>query len=269
MKDILIRSISGFIFIGILIGCILWDPCYLNICLGIFAIISLYEFSAMMEKEKSISSRFIYVGLGSAIYLSLSDVFDLSLGIRAIMLGLPFIILWTSSLWNERNGIKSSMVGTFGWLYCVIPYVMMTWINDFDLFDEGRLYYLLFLFIIVWTNDTFAYLSGRFLGKHKLFERISPKKTWEGTIGGMFFSVLAGIGISLYSKDEIIFWIISAILISIAAIIGDLFESMIKRQVGVKDSGNIMPGHGGILDRFDAAIFAAPTFLIWCFIYFS
>ncbi len=117
-------------------------------------------------------------------------------------------------------------------------------------------------------NDTFAYLSGRIAGKTKLIERISPNKTWEGTIGGIIFTILAGIAVGyLFDSEHILFWIVSAIIIAPCAILGDLIESLFKRNLDVKDTGNIMPGHGGILDRFDATFLVVPFFLAWAFIY--
>jgi phosphatidate cytidylyltransferase len=122
------------------------------------------------------------------------------------------------------------------------------------------------LFILIWTNDTFAYIVGKSMGKHKLFERISPKKTIEGFIGGILFAVFAGYLISKlyikaspkFSEKSIVIWCIIALIVGIIGTIGDLIESKFKRIAGVKDSGKIMPGHGGILDRLDSVIFVAP-----------
>ena len=124
------------------------------------------------------------------------------------------------------------------------------------------------MFILIWMNDTFAYLSGRFFGKTKLIERISPNKTWEGTIGGVLFTIAAGVAIGLlFDKEQVLFWVISAAIIAPAAGVGDLLESLFKRNMNVKDSGNILPGHGGILDRFDATLFASPFFIAWTLFY--
>jgi phosphatidate cytidylyltransferase len=123
-------------------------------------------------------------------------------------------------------------------------------------------------FLLIWTNDSFAYFSGRAFGKHKLFERISPKKTWEGTFGGILFTLLLGFIIGSYiNKGEVLFWMISALIIAPGAILGDLLESLFKRSLAVKDSGKILPGHGGVLDRFDAALFTIPFFYCWSIIY--
>lgn len=269
MKDIIIRSVSGLVFIGVLIGSILASPTLLGISIGIFSTISLFEFSKMTHAQKTTSHHVVFMLLGVSIFLMLSGMIDVPSEIRLLFVAFPFLILWMKSLWNEKDALHEVTYGSFGLIYCVIPYAIMVWINDFDFGDGGSSYYLLYLFLIVWTNDTFAYLSGRLFGKTKLFERISPKKTWEGSVGGFLFSILVGVLIGYFTGEEIAFWVVSSILISISAVLGDLFESMMKRTVGVKDSGNIMPGHGGILDRFDAAIFAAPVFYVWCFIYFS
>ncbi len=136
---------------------------------------------------------------------------------------------------------------------------------------------ILGLFILIWTNDTFAYLVGKSMGKHKLFERVSPKKTIEGFLGGMLFAAFAGFLISKlyiqptpeFSNKSILIWTIIAIIVSIFGTIGDLIESKFKRIAGVKDSGSIMPGHGGILDRLDSVIFVAPIiFLFYQILYY-
>ena len=117
------------------------------------------------------------------------------------------------------------------------------------------------LLLLIWTNDTMAYFVGSQLGRRKLFERISPKKTWEGTIGGGLCAVLVAWGLSFIIKD---FtqpqWLVLGMVAAVFGTLGDLVESMLKRSVGVKDSGNLLPGHGGLLDRFDAFIFALPFF---------
>jgi phosphatidate cytidylyltransferase len=115
------------------------------------------------------------------------------------------------------------------------------------------------IFILIWTNDTFAYIVGKSLGKHKLLERISPKKTIEGFIGGLVFTMLASYLLScFFTFFSASTWIITGIFVGLFGTIGDLIESKFKRSAGVKDSGKIMPGHGGILDRLDSVIFVVP-----------
>jgi phosphatidate cytidylyltransferase len=128
------------------------------------------------------------------------------------------------------------------------------------------MYFPLGFLIMLWANDTGAYLSGNFLGRTKLFERHSPKKTWEGFIGGVLISAVAGYIISIYFKDlQWSQWVIMAVLISCFGTLGDLVESMFKRSINVKDSGGILPGHGGLLDRFDGLLLSAP--IVYAYLY--
>jgi phosphatidate cytidylyltransferase len=130
---------------------------------------------------------------------------------------------------------------------------------------QPRWHVIFSFFMILWSNDTFAYLVGITIGKHKLSEKISPKKTWEGLIGGIIFGLLAAYILSIFFKELMLWqWLIASLVINIAGIFGDLSESLLKRHFQVKDSGNILPGHGGILDRFDAVIFSAPA--LFCYL---
>jgi phosphatidate cytidylyltransferase len=122
--------------------------------------------------------------------------------------------------------------------------------------------------IILWSNDTGAYLAGKSFGKHKLFERISPNKTWEGFVGGLILALFVGFNLAQYFGGlERWQWAVMAVIIAVFGTLGDLVESMLKRTLGVKDSGNILPGHGGLMDRFDGLLLAAPLvflFLLVC-----
>lgn len=118
---------------------------------------------------------------------------------------------------------------------------------------------LISILILIWTNDTFAYLVGKNFGKNKLFPSISPKKTIEGFAGGMFFTIISSLLLSkFYTESNLTIWIVIAVIISIFSTLGDLIQSKFKRVAGIKDSGKIMPGHGGILDRLDSIIFVIP-----------
>jgi len=143
--------------------------------------------------------------------------------------------------------------------YLILPIIILTKISISNYTSLFQPRIIIGVFIIIWTNDTFAYIVGKSIGKNKLFEIISPKKTIEGFIGGLIFAVIAGILIeNFYIQKSMFFWIITALIIGVFGTIGDLIESKFKRQAAVKDSGKIMPGHGGILDRLDSIIFAAP-----------
>jgi phosphatidate cytidylyltransferase len=159
--------------------------------------------------------------------------------------------------------------------YITLPFVFITKIS-FGVNDYNPKI-IIGLFILIWTNDTFAYIVGKSIGKHKLFEKISPKKTIEGFFGGLIFAIFAGYLISMYlikpsaqfSDKSILIWMIIAAIVGVIGTIGDLIESKFKRIAGVKDSGKIMPGHGGVLDRLDSVIFVAPfIFLFYKILYY-
>ena len=148
--------------------------------------------------------------------------------------------------------------------YILLPFIFIVKIS-FGINDYNPKI-IIGLFILIWTNDTFAYLVGKSIGKNKLYERISPKKTIEGFIGGVVFAVFAGYLISKlyikpnpnFSDKSILIWTMIALIVGVFGTIGDLIESKFKRIAEVKDSGKIMPGHGGVLDRLDSVIFVAP-----------
>jgi len=173
------------------------------------------------------------------------------------------IIVIRTLILSSKEAIAKISEFVFGLAYVVLPFVLMTGFYQSD--TPTKLPELLIgFFIILWFNDVFAYIVGSLIGKTKLYEKISPKKTWEGTIGGTILSVLSAYLLStIFLSLNLTNWLVIGFLISIFATLGDLTESMFKRQANVKDSGNIMPGHGGILDRFDGLLLAAPAIYVY------
>ena len=152
-------------------------------------------------------------------------------------------------------------------IYLIFPFYFL--ISIPFIFGEYESEILICTLIFIWVNDSFAFIVGKNLGKRKLFKSVSPKKTIEGFIGGLVFSILAACIISNQSNNsniDLLDWIIIAIILSVFGTIGDLIESKFKRQANIKDSGSIMPGHGGLLDRLDSLFFAAP--FVYLYLYF-
>lgn len=188
------------------------------------------------------------------------NVFYFQPGMIYFLVFLTFISFIVELFLSSKNPFQNIACYLLGFFYICFPFVFLDWTveGDDSSYSPNRVFGLL---LLVWTNDTMAYFIGSQLGKHKLFERISPKKTWEGTIGGGICTMLIAWGLSFYFKDFTTpQWVALAAVAAVFGTLGDLVESMLKRSVGVKDSGNLLPGHGGLLDRFDAFIFALPFY---------
>ncbi len=254
MKELLTRSLSGFLYGSILLASIFISKYTFIGIFVIFGMISIYEFQKLIH----LNNKRLYVIF--IVVLALLNVFQdiLYLTIPVLVLTIITELFLVKDLVTiriipmfERRKYRTSI------FYLITCIVFLTMVPNYS----GNYQPLIIAgaFLITWTNDTFAYLVGKNFGKHKLLERISPKKTIEGFIGGFLFSILAGYLIALFSHTlSVNIWLIISIIMSIFGTLGDLIQSKFKRQAGVKDSGTIMPGHGGIYDRLDSVIFASP-----------
>ena len=279
MNETLKRSISGAIYVILLLASILFstnknfDSFF--ILFGIFLIIAVFEFCGLVNINKTVPILFA----GATYFLTYrianatkGEVLLYSIrynqNIEKIVL---FLVLLVSIkcllfLFNENQTTLNSYskyVYLIG--YIILPFLLITKIPFGKVGYNPKI--IISIFILIWTNDTFAYIVGKSIGKRKLFEKVSPKKTIEGFVGGVLFAVLASYIISKYYieilESNTFIWIITALIVSIFGTIGDLIESKFKRIAGVKDSGSIMPGHGGILDRLDSVIFATPIIFLF------
>lgn len=259
------RAITGFFFIVILIGAVLVGPFTFVPLFSLIAVCCVYEFYRMVYTEDT--QPLLFMGVGAAavglalVGFSLVDILPYSVfqfGIVGILL------LYITALFRKTvHPIQDVAYSIFGLMYAAIPFIFFMELGFVE--DTYNAYIPLGFLILLWTNDTGAYLAGKSLGRRKLFERISPNKTWEGFIGGVFMAVVAGIVLSRYFGIFPLWgWVCIALIIGVFGTFGDLVESMLKRNIGVKDSGNILPGHGGLLDRFDGLLMAAP--LVYLFL---
>lgn len=260
MSEVVKRTLSGILYIALLVGAILFSKDTFLILFAFFFVVAVYEFCKLYQINKvsgyavSFALALSFIGLDN---LQLNSVY---------LLVLPFSIFLIIDLLKNKPYRKATNLKKYLHLigYVVLPFLIITQLPYFN--HQYTPLLLLSIFIMIWCNDTFAYICGKLLGKHKLYEKISPKKTIEGFIGGLVFTQIAAFLIFKYVSIEasLPFWMLMALIISIIGTIGDLVESKYKRQAGIKDSGAIMPGHGGILDRFDSILFAAPfLFLIY------
>jgi phosphatidate cytidylyltransferase len=275
MNETLKRSISGAIYIILLIASIEYSIESFFILFGVFLLIAVVEFCNLLHINKIIPiviANLVYLFFykiaiatktdGIFYILRYSNTFDLVVLFLTLIVSLKCIVF----LYDDKN-LKIDSFSKFAYLigYIILPFVIITKI-PFGIKGYNP-NILISIFILIWTNDTFAYLVGKSIGKHKLFERISPKKTIEGFIGGIIFAIIASYFISKYflkiPEKNTFIWFIIAFIVGVFGTIGDLVESKFKRIAEVKDSGKIMPGHGGVLDRLDSVIFVAPIIFLF------
>ena len=283
MNETLKRGISGVVYITLLLSCILYSTESFILLFGVFLVIATFEFCKLVKINTILPLSFVTLSYSSISLLSYykteTDDYlsylqekptELGIDIEQLNLGLLTftLIIFTKCLIflfdNKEQTITKPWKYFYLLGYILLPFVFIVKIS-FGIKDYNPKI-IIGLFILIWTNDTFAYLVGKSIGKHKLYERISPKKTIEGFLGGVVFAVFAGYLISklyikpnpVFSDRSILIWTIIALIVGVFGTIGDLIESKFKRIAEVKDSGKIMPGHGGILDRLDSVIFVAP-----------
>ena len=279
MSNLVVRALAGAVFVFIILGSIFYDYRVATIVLSGLMILGLIEFYKLFSKHEIIKIDWrIGTAFGVLIFcVAIGTLFDyLPQVLLMLIIPLMFLMVLTE-LWRKKeNPILNSAVLVMGIFYVVLPFYLLIFSNMLDqslgrLLEPDTFQFPLIagLFLLLWANDTFAYLTGRMFGKTKLIERVSPNKTWEGTIGGIVFTIGVGFLFAFVIPTSYppLFWIVSAIIVAPCAIVGDLLESLLKRSLNIKDSGTIMPGHGGILDRFDSTLFTIPFFVAWTFIY--
>ena len=293
MNETLKRTISGAVYIALLLTSILFSTESFIILFGVFLIIATYEFCNLVKLNKVFSILFVSLFYSTVALVSfyrtetenyisslLKENIQFTIDtdkLFSVLLLITLIIAIKCIVFLFNNTQTISKLSKYIYLlgYIMLPFIFIIKIS-FGIKDYNPKI-IIGLFILIWTNDTFAYLVGKSIGKHKLFERVSPKKTIEGFLGGVVFAAFAGFLISKlyirpnpdFSQKSILIWTIIALIVSIFGTIGDLIESKFKRIAGVKDSGTIMPGHGGVLDRLDSVIFVAPViFLFYQILYY-
>lgn len=259
MNETLTRLLSGIVYIVLLLFAISYSTTSFFLLFGVFMLIAINEFCNLIQISKI--APFL-IGILLFYYFTFGGLNDKSIVNSTLAITLVASIKAMGFLFSKKS-ISCTTVDKYLYTlgYIILPFVFITKI-PFGISGYNPKI-IIGIFILIWTNDTFAYIVGKSIGKNKLFERISPKKTIEGFIGGLVFSILASVLIAKYfigssSNTTLYIWIGIAVIASVFGTIGDLVESKFKRIANVKDSGNIMPGHGGVLDRLDSIIFVAP-----------
>ncbi|MGZ8557484.1 MAG: phosphatidate cytidylyltransferase [Chitinophagaceae bacterium] len=271
MTNLKQRVLTSTILVIVTITSIIWSP-YSFICLMLaINLPGLLEFYRLFNSY-TVSPRNL---TGSILSLCILFTFTLTIGditdSRILLINIPlaFGICINELYLKAQNPFHNLAFIFFGIIFITIPLCFFTWIA---FLPSGMVNYhpalVLGYFFILWASDTGAYFVGKYFGKRRLFKRISPNKTWEGSLGGLISALSVAYVISLFfSTLASTHWMVIALIIVVAGTFGDLIKSLMKRSLNLKDSGNILPGHGGILDRFDSLLGSAP--FVFCYLYLN
>ena len=267
------RTITGIIFVAVLVGSILGGPVSFCILFAIITALTIYEFGTIVSKQKGVQTNRVITTLAGAFLFFGFAYTGIVPGHYEILIPYLFLIIYLTigELYLKRENPLHNMAYTMmSQMYIALPFALLN-VLAFHTGLTGSVSEYnpilpLSIFIFTWINDTGAYCTGVLFGKHKLFERISPKKSWEGSIGGGTFCVAAAAVMAhFFPFMSLGVWIGLGLTVVVFGTWGDLTESLIKRTLGIKDSGNILPGHGGMLDRFDSTLMAVPASVVYLY----
>ncbi|HEY9533273.1 MAG TPA: phosphatidate cytidylyltransferase [Mucilaginibacter sp.] len=261
------RAITGFFFIIIMLASVLLNSYVFGVFYLILSGLALWEFYGLIKQAGIKPDGVTGILNGAFIYIVFALVaVDSDYHKLIFVLPVTLSAIFIQELFKKNSAPFTNISYTYlGLIFAIVPFSFfhaLAYVNG-----TANLHYPMAFLLMLWANDTGAYLVGSKLGRTKLFERHSPKKTWEGLIGGIIITGIAAYIISIYFTELTIDqWIWIGLLISCFGTTGDLIESMFKRSIDVKDSGGILPGHGGLLDRFDGLLLAAPV--VYAYLYF-
>lgn len=270
MKNLIIRALTGIIFVVVLISAICIHPIFYLILFCIITGLTLWEFGGLVKHYENANLQRTVNMLGG-VYLFIATFVHAN-GLTDGKIFLPYLLFIMLTMiaelyYKAPNPINNWAFTLFAQIYCAGSFSMLNFIGA-EPGTPGVMSYtplfIMAIFIFVWLDDTGAYLVGSLIGKHKLFERISPKKSWEGFFGGLILALASSQAFAWFAPEiNWMNWLGLAATVVLFGTWGDLIESLLKRTLGVKDSGNVLPGHGGMLDRFDSVMLAVPASYIY------
>jgi phosphatidate cytidylyltransferase len=259
------RTLTGLLFVLVVSSCVLLHQVSFFILVFIINLLCLVEFYTLTLEKGQRLFRYLVILTGTlpVILYGISFLFDDQtklLGMITKLLAiLPFAILFLQLPYRSTSPFANLGFAFLGWFYISMP-LMLFLLNTAKFFTGYNAEFAMLLFVLVWINDTGAYLAGSLFGKTLFFERISPKKTWEGTLGGICLCILVSAAFAKFiSHESILVFAGLGLVTGVFSTLGDLIESQLKRSLGIKDSGSLLPGHGGMLDRFDGFLMAMPA----------
>lgn len=258
MNNFFKRTLTAGAFVAVLLGCTYYNQLSFSILFFIITILGVWEFYTLSEKGENKPQKVIGTIAGAGIFTTTALV-CMGYDAHLLIVNIPvvFLIFIFELYTKSKNPFRNIAFTILGIVYVAVPFSLLNYLVTYS----GKYNHeLLFgFFFILWCNDSGAYLAGSAFGKRKLFPRVSPGKSWEGSIGGAIASYIVVFIISKwYTEYSIIDWMVIAGILIVIGTLGDLVESLYKRSKNVKDSGTLLPGHGGILDRFDSLLMATP-----------
>ena len=264
MSNLTERILTAILFVIVLLGSIIQSEFASSILFFVIILLCQREFY-LFFKSTDIRPQSIIGIIGGLLFFTFS-FFARQAKIESstlfLIIPLAFLIFVFELFRNKKNPIANIAYTILGIIYISVPFTLLhelSYYKNLSFSTDYNYAILIGYFFVLWANDTGAYFVGRAIGKTKLFERISPKKTWEGALGGALFGLLVGyINALLFPELNLATWLILALLIIVFGSLGDLVESLFKRSLNIKDSGKLLPGHGGVLDRFDGIFISAP-----------
>lgn len=273
-SNFLKRALTGILFVCILVGCMLYSPLSFGLLFTLIAALSVHEFAHLVNAGGEVKINATITSLGGAyLCLALMGFCTQAADARIFLpyLGLLLYLMITELYLKRSNPLGNWAFSMLSQLYVALPFALLNVLAFHNDPISSSVAYNpilpLSIFVFIWLSDTGAYCVGSLIGKHRLFERISPKKSWEGSIGGAVFSIASSFVFAhYYDFLSVSQWAGLAAVVVVFGTWGDLTESLMKRQLGIKDSGNILPGHGGMLDRFDSALMAIPAAVFYLYV---
>ena len=268
------RTITGIIFVAVLVGGILGGPVSFSILFALITALTIREFGTIVSKQDGVQiNKSICMLAGVFLFFGFAYI-GIAPGQNEILIPYLFLIIYLmiAELYLKRkNPLHNIAYTMMSQIYIALPFAALNILAFHTSLTGSASEYNpilpLSIFVFTWINDTGAYCTGVLFGKHRLFERISPKKSWEGSIGGGVFSTIAAVIMAhFFPFMPLGVWIGLGLTVVVFGTWGDLTESLLKRTLGIKDSGNILPGHGGMLDRFDSTLMAVPASVIYLYV---
>ncbi|MBO4994947.1 MAG: phosphatidate cytidylyltransferase [Muribaculaceae bacterium] len=269
MKNLLLRSVTGILYVAVIVCTLLFggDKGFMVLC-AIFAALSIYELNAMMHVRKRLLDWVMAMDILGAVLLMLGVCFEYTMSFDKFVDAASWFLIYVmvrlafQLFAHKKLPIEMLYTSFMSQIYVSVPLTVAALL--YLLYGYGL---VLAMFILIWLNDTGAYIVGSSMGKHRLYESISPKKSWEGFFGGLLFCIGGAIVMFLLGLPATPLSLVGmlgfSVVVCVASTIGDLVESMIKRSHNIKDSGSILPGHGGVLDRIDSLLYVSPAILVY------